>query len=379
MSVKDDGLPLFVKNSDDYPVSTSEPLQEDPNFGLSSILDSIDKIQQPQGDMPLFVNSLSSPGSRSTSPVKPDISTISEAEHNAALIRLKVNSLVKSKLEQHIYLDIDELMLLRRAILLSMELGHDAKPYIQQKNLPKMFRHALRGATVLPDDIPPAIQRLLEGWSHDEYGREAFQEYFVSHSDVENYNEIEDDSTDEFIQPQSGMHGIIITRKPGRKITYSLDPNYLRRSFKFIGHNGLKVGTWWPKQICALRDGAHGSIMGGISGSSEKGAYSIVLSKNPDYDDRDTRDVISYTGSGPSNSHQKMKAGNLALKVSCDTGRPVRVLRSSKLDSPFAPTKGLRYDGLYRVTNYRQMENKFGYRIWKFRLERLRDQDPMVT
>ena len=43
------------------------------------------------------------------------------------------------------------------------------------------------------------------------------------------------------------------------------------------------------------------------------------------------------------------RRGNLALKISVDTGKPVRVLRGYKLKSPFAPESGYRYDGLYKV------------------------------
>jgi hypothetical protein len=56
------------------------------------------------------------------------------------------------------------------------------------------------------------------------------------------------------------------------------DDHFRRPSFKVFGHNGLSIGDWWPMQICVLRDGAHGSRMGGISGSIEEGAWSIIVS-----------------------------------------------------------------------------------------------------
>ena len=62
--------------------------------------------------------------------------------------------------------------------------------------------------------------------------------------------------------------------------TYKLDTKYLTppRNFRIFGHNGLEVGDWWPLQLCALRDGAHGSAQGGIAGSAITGAYSIIVS-----------------------------------------------------------------------------------------------------
>lgn len=74
------------------------------------------------------------------------------------------------------------------------------------------------------------------------------------------------------------MRGILISDKSRR--TYELDRNYQpgRRDCRVVGHNGLEVGDWWPLRICALRDGAHGAMQAGIAGSSNDGAYSIVIS-----------------------------------------------------------------------------------------------------
>jgi len=44
------------------------------------------------------------------------------------------------------------------------------------------------------------------------------------------------------------------------------------------GNNGLVNGQWWPLQICLVRDGAHSDMQGGISGRTNLGAWSIVLS-----------------------------------------------------------------------------------------------------
>lgn len=74
------------------------------------------------------------------------------------------------------------------------------------------------------------------------------------------------------------MRGIVITG--GSRRSYLLDRNYRPepRDCKIVGNNGLVVGDWWPLRICALRDGAHGAIQAGIAGSSQTGAYSVVVS-----------------------------------------------------------------------------------------------------
>ena len=74
------------------------------------------------------------------------------------------------------------------------------------------------------------------------------------------------------------MRGIEIFE--GSRRTYLLDRSYRPepRNCKIVGNNGLVVGDWWPLRICALRDGAHGAMQAGIAGSSQTGAYSVVVS-----------------------------------------------------------------------------------------------------
>lgn len=70
------------------------------------------------------------------------------------------------------------------------------------------------------------------------------------------------------------MHNMERGSRGGPKIK---DPT-LKLDYHRFGHNGLSVGDWWPYQACALRDGAHGSSMGGIAGGARDGAKSIVVS-----------------------------------------------------------------------------------------------------
>lgn len=73
------------------------------------------------------------------------------------------------------------------------------------------------------------------------------------------------------------MRGIIIDTS-GKAKSYKIDDQYVTTPYKVFGHNGLVVGQWWPMQICALRDGAHGMRMAGIAGSQTTGVHSIVVS-----------------------------------------------------------------------------------------------------
>ena len=68
------------------------------------------------------------------------------------------------------------------------------------------------------------------------------------------------------------------------------------------------------------------------------------------------------------------RRGNLALAVSVDTHTPVRVLRGFKLQSPFAPPAGYRYDGLYLVKKYWQCVGLSGHSVYKYLFQRLPDQ-----
>ena len=73
------------------------------------------------------------------------------------------------------------------------------------------------------------------------------------------------------------MRGILVDNT-GRGVRRRLDPSFPAHDSKVFGHNGLSIGQWWPFQICALRDGAHGASVAGIAGGENEGAYSIVVS-----------------------------------------------------------------------------------------------------
>ena len=126
---------------------------------------------------------------------------------------------------------------------------------------------------------------------------------------------------------------------------------------------GVLVGEYWKDRLDCRQWGAHFPHVAGIAGQSSRGAQSVVLSGGYE-DDWDGGDWFLYTGSGGrdlsgnkrtnkvQSFDQTFENMNQALRVSCEKGLPVRVVRSHKEKrSYFAPTTevAVRYDGLYRI------------------------------
>ena len=145
-------------------------------------------------------------------------------------------------------------------------------------------------------------------------------------------------------------------------------------SCNYVGSGNLQNGQWWPLQICAMRDGAHGEIEAGIHGQPQNGAYSIVLS-NGGYADIDNGETLKYCGT--SGVGGKPTSGTQNLIKSAELDNPVRVLRSSNLSiaNPYQPSKGFRYDGLYNVVDYKILDEDTA--MYQFSLVRRPDQDPI--
>ncbi|KAH7919516.1 hypothetical protein BV22DRAFT_1075129 [Leucogyrophana mollusca] len=157
----------------------------------------------------------------------------------------------------------------------------------------------------------------------------------------------------------------------------------------------------WCDRIQCCAAGVHRMSTAGIHGSKYSGCYSIVLSISEVYkDDRDFGETVIYTGSGgreqliehvpgkrprrwgwfngPQTRDQNWTdQGNESLFLSVETGNPVRVIRSSKVVSPFAPAEGYRYDGLYTVMDAWKEKNDDGLIICRYRLERIPGQPPL--
>ncbi|RPA98407.1 hypothetical protein L873DRAFT_1043384 [Choiromyces venosus 120613-1] len=245
----------------------------------------------------------------------------------------------------------------------------------------------LTDETLFGDDLSNRAKILLERWNSGNFTPGPIEDlfdgdYFSSDDGSDS------DSADERVVANSiyrdVMRGInIVTTANGRK-TYSLDRRFPKRDANVFGANGLTVGDWWPYQICALRDGAHGSRMGGIHGRVNVGAYSIVISGGYEDTDEDYGDRILYSGTRGEivlNRPQIAPITNATMSLikSCQELGEVRVLRSSKCQSKYAPVLGIRYDGLYRVLSYETEEDSDGKPYYRFELQRILGQDPINT
>lgn len=172
------------------------------------------------------------------------------------------------------------------------------------------------------------------------------------------------------------MHGLVMDHGPGGNVTYRLDSRYTPRDANIICHNGLRVGQWFPMRWITIFHGAHSQPIRGIAGDPNRGAYSIVVAGEYEEVDRDEGDVIYYSAEGGATKDARRKADsklNQALNTSLRTRGPVRVLRSAKLKSNFAPPCGIRYDGLYQIVSVQIRMNEHGGRFQLFKLERQPD------
>ncbi|KAF8251736.1 hypothetical protein K440DRAFT_611988 [Wilcoxina mikolae CBS 423.85] len=206
-----------------------------------------------------------------------------------------------------------------------------------------------------------------------------------------------DDDNDDFFKDQDMsleygpmLRGIV--RRWGDNRQYLTIADGVQRPSNVFGHNDIPVGTWWPMQVCARRDGAHGAPVAGIYGQVSEGAFSIVSSGGIGYEDsdKDWGNELLYSGS---NGHNR-KGDAVTLVTTNDTmklmrsheqKKPVRVIRG-KGASKWAPSVGLRYDGLYMVESYdtawRKVPNgKAGQQeeFWQFKMVRCEGQEPLES
>lgn len=169
----------------------------------------------------------------------------------------------------------------------------------------------------------------------------------------------------------------IVTVKGKDRNGDRLDPAYRAqhpRDPKNFGDNGAVLGQWWPSQLCTVRDGTHGAAQGGIYGDKEQGTYSIILSSGG-YHDKDDGDTIDYSGTEGSNF--EIKAATQSMITSAKLGNHIRVLRSSQLpkSNKHRPEVGLRYDGLYQIKSYKEIDLE--KQTYIFHLERIPGQQPI--
>jgi len=142
----------------------------------------------------------------------------------------------------------------------------------------------------------------------------------------------------------------------------------------------VDVGTEFASRAELAASGVHRPTQAGISGSSNEGADSIVVSGGYD-DDEDYGDYLIYGGQAgfdpntkQQNEDAELSRGNLALVVSYNKGLPVRVTRG--LGSTRQHT--YRYDGLYLVERWWVDRGRSGFRIYRFALRKI-DDKPIST
>ncbi|KAM5571505.1 E3 ubiquitin-protein ligase ORTHRUS 2-like [Rosa sericea] len=152
-------------------------------------------------------------------------------------------------------------------------------------------------------------------------------------------------------------------------------------------NQGVLVGECWEDRLECRQWGAHFPHVAGIAGQSNHGAQSVVLSGGY-LDDEDHGEWFLYTGSGgrdlsgnkrtnkDQSFDQTFEKYNKALQVSCLKGYPVRVVRSHKEKrSSYAPEKGLRYDGVYRIEKCWTKVGIQGFKVCRYLFVRC-DNEP---
>ncbi|KAL8957118.1 MAG: hypothetical protein Q9183_006144, partial [Haloplaca sp. 2 TL-2023] len=210
---------------------------------------------------------------------------------------------------------------------------------------------------VFPDDIVDDATAILTRWSRGELNGGILRGIHVQQSEQNNGGTVKK------------------VKKVKKGVSYTIEKDYDHVvSARFGGANGLFNGQWWPFQVCAVRDGAHGERQAGIAGKKGRGAQSIILAGSG-YKDIDNGDEIEYCGTSGAKGHptEATKLMDEAWKLST----PVRVMRSSTLakKNKYRPAEGIRYDGLYDVIDSETCDE--GTAMYRFKLKRQENQGPI--
>ena len=145
------------------------------------------------------------------------------------------------------------------------------------------------GTFILPDPYPAKAQEIWDSYELENWGAPEDDEFMVEPQSVNTAAKPKRTSSTAGTacyrpappdHPIYGTNGIMHDIRKGRKMTtsYKINPALSKVNYNVRGHNGLRVGQWWPLQICALRDGAHGKRMAGIAGSQLEGVFSVIVS-----------------------------------------------------------------------------------------------------
>ncbi|KAI8932902.1 hypothetical protein NX059_010379 [Plenodomus lindquistii] len=113
-----------------------------------------------------------------------------------------------------------------------------------------------------------------------------------------------------------------------------------------LGDLGFRVGSWWINPLFAHHAGIIGleACEGGTT-FDKNGAYALVLKGTGEFD---AGSHEKFTYRVPQNDKGKFRL-TAATPKSRD---PIRVLRSHSINSIWAPTAGIRYEGLYSVKGW---------------------------
>jgi len=147
--------------------------------------------------------------------------------------------------------------------------------------------------------------------------------------------------------------------------------------------SGVNEGDVFVDRAALRNASIHLALQAGIDGNPSVGSPSIVLNGGF-VDDMDFGDVIIYTGHGGNDPNTKRQisdqswdsTGNMALIVSEMNGLPVRVTRGHKHISPYSPSTGYEYGGLYLVVEHFQEIGIDGFVICRYRLEKITPLTP---
>lgn len=150
---------------------------------------------------------------------------------------------------------------------------------------------------------------------------------------------------------------------------------------------GVRVGDQWKYRLECRQWGVHLPPVAGIAGKPSLGAQSVALSGGYE-DDEDHGEWFLYTGSGgrdlsgnkrtnkTQSFDQEFVGLNMALRLSCEQGLPIRVVRSHKeRDSSYAPQEGVRYDGIYKIAKCWRKEGRQGLLMCRYLFYRC-DNEP---
>ena len=150
-----------------------------------------------------------------------------------------------------------------------------------------------------------------------------------------------------------------------------------RKSAAVRGHNGFNVGDWFPSQFSTMARGAHGATQGGIFGTADDGAFSIISTKT--YAGADKGNLLEFDYCAPNSienpdtTQLTGSAGLDAMRTSRREGHSIRVFRGVGACAG-APSAGIRYDGLYKIVKEAFANNESGGMMIKFGMKRLENQ-----